>query len=204
MTVRATYNKNKEITVSIPVFDTVKNGLNLKINNSQNELFSVVREDKGFRVYARRWGHGVGMSQRGAAQMANLGYNYAQILGFYYTGITRVRMEFARTLANSISGKIVEAAPTPAPVEDAQALVTKVRATVTLSKSTEKLNMRAKASTSAKILTKIPDGEQVEILSTAIGRRSAITAGKATSGANTSCATRPTPSRRTSLPKRRR
>ena len=165
MTVKATYNKNKEITVSIPVFDTVKNGLNLKLNNSQNELFSVVREDKGFRVYARRWGHGVGMSQRGAAQMANLGYNYAQILGFYYTGITRVRMEFARSLAGSISGKAVEAAPTPAPVEDAQALVTKVRATVTLSKSTEKLNLRAKASTSAKILAKIPDGTEVEILS---------------------------------------
>lgn len=164
MTVKATYNKDKTVTVSIPVFDTVKNALSLKLNSAQNELFSVVKEEKGFRVYARRWGHGVGMSQRGAAQMANTGYNYAQILGFYYTGVSRVRMEFVRSLAGSISGKPVEAAPTPAPVEDAQKLVTQVRATVTLSKSTEKLNMRKTPSTSGKILTKIRDGEEVEVI----------------------------------------
>ena len=126
MTVKATYNGSKSVTVSIPVFDTVKNALSLKLNNAQNEMFSVVKEQKGFRVYARRWGHGVGMSQRGAAQMANTGYNYAQILGFYYTGITRVRMEFVRSLAGSISGRPVEAVPTPAPVEDAQALATQL------------------------------------------------------------------------------
>ena len=164
MTVKATYNGSKSVTVSIPVFDTVKNALSLKLNNAQNEMFSVVKEQKGFRVYARRWGHGVGMSQRGAAQMANTGYNYAQILGFYYTGITRVRMEFVRSLAGSISGRPVEAVPTPAPVEDAQALATQVKATVTLSNSADKLNMRDKPSTSGKRILKIADGEEVEVL----------------------------------------
>ncbi|MCL2379028.1 MAG: SpoIID/LytB domain-containing protein [Defluviitaleaceae bacterium] len=33
------------------------------------------------------WGHGVGMSQRGAAGMALMGYNYRQILMHYYTGV---------------------------------------------------------------------------------------------------------------------
>ncbi len=32
------------------------------------------------------WGHGVGMSQRGAEGMAQMGYNYMQILQHYYTG----------------------------------------------------------------------------------------------------------------------
>lgn len=33
------------------------------------------------------YGHGVGMSQRGAMEMGKQGYNYEQILKFYYTGI---------------------------------------------------------------------------------------------------------------------
>jgi len=33
------------------------------------------------------WGHGVGMSQRGAAGMALLGYSYREILLHYYTGV---------------------------------------------------------------------------------------------------------------------
>ena len=35
----------------------------------------------------RGWGHGVGMSQRGAQGMALRGYNYRQILLHYYTGV---------------------------------------------------------------------------------------------------------------------
>lgn len=34
------------------------------------------------------WGHNVGMSQWGAAAMAELGYSYREILEFYYTGVT--------------------------------------------------------------------------------------------------------------------
>ncbi len=39
-----------------------------------------------FRSYG--WGHGVGMSQNGATQMAKDGYNYEEILTHYYTGTT--------------------------------------------------------------------------------------------------------------------
>jgi len=34
------------------------------------------------------WGHGVGMSQRGAEGLARRGYDYISILKYYYTGIT--------------------------------------------------------------------------------------------------------------------
>ena len=37
-------------------------------------------------IYHARWGHGVGMSQRGAQQRANDGWNYKEILSFYYPG----------------------------------------------------------------------------------------------------------------------
>ena len=164
MTVKATYNGNKTATVSIPIFNTVENALSLKINNTDNELYTVVKEEKGFRVYARRWGHGVGMSQRGAAQMANLGYSYAQILGFYYTDVTRVRMEFARDIGGSVSGEPVAVEPTPAPVEDAQGVISRIEAHVRLDDSSERLNLREEPSTSADVLDKIPDGEEVEVL----------------------------------------
>ncbi len=35
----------------------------------------------------RGWGHGVGMSQHGANGMAQNGYNYAQIIDYYYTDV---------------------------------------------------------------------------------------------------------------------
>lgn len=38
------------------------------------------------------WGHNVGMSQYGARSMAKLGFNYDDILKFYYTGITISQM----------------------------------------------------------------------------------------------------------------
>lgn len=44
-------------------------------------------EAKGeYVIYHARWGHGVGMSQRGAQQRANDGWNYQDILSFYYPG----------------------------------------------------------------------------------------------------------------------
>ncbi len=41
-----------------------------------------------FTFNGKGWGHNVGMSQWGASAMADLGYDYRQILEFYYTGIT--------------------------------------------------------------------------------------------------------------------
>jgi len=41
----------------------------------------------GYRVYGAGFGHGVGLSQTGAAGMAAQGYTYEQILKHYYTGI---------------------------------------------------------------------------------------------------------------------
>lgn len=52
-----------------------------KLNTEiQVELDSITFNGKGY-------GHGVGMSQYGAIEMAKLGYTYDQILKFYYTGV---------------------------------------------------------------------------------------------------------------------
>lgn len=50
--------------------------------------------DDGFmRIVGRGWGHGVGMSQWGAEGLARRGFDFAQILHHYYTGVTVARYD---------------------------------------------------------------------------------------------------------------
>ena len=57
--------------------------------DSDLRLRGVEAVSGGYNVVSRRWGHGVGMSQRGAQTMAkNHGMTYDQILKFYFVGTT--------------------------------------------------------------------------------------------------------------------
>ncbi len=47
---------------------------------------ATVSGQSGWYLTNRGWGHGVGMSQRGAQQMAEEGFKYTEILDFYYPG----------------------------------------------------------------------------------------------------------------------
>lgn len=42
------------------------------------------------KLYGRGYGHGVGLCQQGAMKMAEHGYSYSQILGYYYKGVSLV------------------------------------------------------------------------------------------------------------------
>jgi len=53
----------------------------------KSTLFRVIKEDGGVSVHGSGYGHGVGMSQWGAYEMARAGYGYTDILGFYYAGV---------------------------------------------------------------------------------------------------------------------
>lgn len=46
----------------------------------------IQKTNKGYIFYGRGWGHGVGMCQEGAKNMARKGYSYKKILSFYYPG----------------------------------------------------------------------------------------------------------------------
>jgi stage II sporulation protein D len=48
--------------------------------------FRVVPKDDGVLLVGKGYGHGVGMSQKGASRMALMGFTYRQILEFYYPG----------------------------------------------------------------------------------------------------------------------
>ena len=54
----------------------------------RSTCFTLDRTDGGYMFTVRGYGHGVGMSQRGAAEMAARGLSYDQILLHYYEGVT--------------------------------------------------------------------------------------------------------------------
>ena len=53
----------------------------------KSTYFEIIKEDTKIIVKNKGYGHGVGMSQYGAQGMAKAGYNYQDILKYYYTGI---------------------------------------------------------------------------------------------------------------------
>lgn len=73
------------LIVTLPIFTTAEQAMGLSINVSRNELVTVCDIGSSFMIESRRYGHGVGMSQRGAQQMAgSYGMTCEQILSFYY------------------------------------------------------------------------------------------------------------------------
>jgi len=53
-------------------------------SNLRSTLFELNNTGKAILFQGFGWGHGVGMCQWGAKKMAELGFNYKEILGYYY------------------------------------------------------------------------------------------------------------------------
>ncbi len=49
-------------------------------------FFEIAKIDEGYEITGGGYGHGVGLSQNGANEMAKLGMTYSEILTFFYTG----------------------------------------------------------------------------------------------------------------------
>ena len=66
----------------------LRNALNLR-----STLFSITIAGDTLHITGRGYGHGIGMSQWGANNMAHQGYTYQQILGHYYQGAQLATIE---------------------------------------------------------------------------------------------------------------
>lgn len=53
----------------------------------RSTFFNLDIENGEAHLYGRGYGHGVGLCQQGAMKMAQSGYTYSQILGYYYKGV---------------------------------------------------------------------------------------------------------------------
>ncbi len=83
-----------EYTVTLDLFPDTVFMLGLSIYGANNELVTVTEEEDSFTLTSGRYGHGVGMSQRGAQYQASEGKRtYKQILNFYYPGSKLKRYE---------------------------------------------------------------------------------------------------------------
>ena len=143
------------VTVTLDYFNQVESLCGMSINVLKNETLSVTQTVGGFKLTARRYGHGVGLSQRGAQQMGKEGLTYDQILDFYFPGITLTKYAMTRTILPSMDGtqggysEIITDAKT---------------AIVTLSNPLDSLNLRAEATTASSVLATMAHGTQVTLL----------------------------------------
>ncbi|MBR4080657.1 MAG: SH3 domain-containing protein, partial [Clostridia bacterium] len=152
-------------TVTCDIFGELESTLGLSINASKNELWSVVRQGSDFVIQSRRYGHGVGMSQRGAMRMGALGYTYDQILGFYYENSKRMRYTFTHTILSGVTNETIEYEEPPAEITDPDA----VYATVTLPGVKDTTALRSYADSASPLLTYLTNGAIVEPLERGAG-----------------------------------
>lgn len=160
------YTKIEEpVSLQIPVFPDAEAAFGMDINRgSDNEIWSVTETETAYTLKALRYGHGVGMSQRGAEWMAKAYQKtYRDILHFYYPGLTLKRFVYlAQTpspyenLLQSTPGPAATPTPrptavpllsTPAPGEQI-AIVSEID-------DDSSLNLRAEPALSAEIITRL-------------------------------------------------
>ena len=100
-------------TVDVPTYGGLEDWYGLSINSGSNETVEVTDEGECFCITFRRWGHGIGMSQRGAQAMArDYGMSAQEILTFYYPGteLRSVSLAGARYASPAGGGEAVATA----------------------------------------------------------------------------------------------
>ncbi len=109
------------IHITLKIFPDLDNALGLSINSSENEIMTLEKTEGGYVLYSRRYGHGVGMSQRGAEYMAGeAGKTYKEIMDFYYPGVQLVQYSENTADLTTLNPSVLEtpgpaATPTPKP-----------------------------------------------------------------------------------------
>jgi stage II sporulation protein D len=64
----------------------------------RSTFFSVIPEQDSVKLSGKGYGHGVGLCQEGAMAMASKGFNYNQIIDFYYSGVKIMDISLAKII----------------------------------------------------------------------------------------------------------
>jgi len=161
----------ESISISLPIFPEAEDAFGMDISsNYDNEIWSVRETAESFIVEARRYGHGVGMSQRGAEWMAgNYAMSYLDILNFYYPGMELNRYpETPAVFHRANDALLATAGPAPSPTPRPTAMPLTLipnegewYASVTEISADSSLNLRSEPSLNGKILTRLYKGQKL-------------------------------------------
>lgn len=160
-------------TLTLPIFPELIRALGLSISGSDNEMLTLKESGQAFQLEARRYGHGVGMSQRGAQWMAaEYGKTYAEILSFYYPGMTFARVDAGAAVLPTVQPEL-EATPPPPSTPTPRPTLMPVTgelpsgaylATVDGIDDDSSLNLRSEPSTASDILMRLYKHQQLMVL----------------------------------------
>lgn len=160
-------------TVTLELFPEVVDALKLNIGSMNNELITVTETDGAFVLESRRYGHGVGMSQRGAQWMAGrYAMTFDQILAFYYPGMTLMVAPSGPQVLPTPAANLVN---TPAPAATATPRPTLMPVTEPLPEGAwlasvegieddSSLNLRAEPSMASEILMRLYKHQRLAVL----------------------------------------
>jgi len=70
--------------------DSVETAQMRRLLQLRSTFFNLKVKDGNMEFAGRGYGHGVGLCQQGAMKMAETGYTYSQILGYYYKGVSLI------------------------------------------------------------------------------------------------------------------
>ena len=157
------------LTLELDFYDQVRGTLGLALNSGKSELVTVEKTKDGFVLSSRRYGHGVGMSQRGAQRMAGVyGKTCEEILSFYYPGVEWVTLQWqdaGLTQIDALPERLgyAKPRPTPAPTPAPLPALSKGEyyAAVTVAGVDSTLNVRREPSTQSEILGVLRNGQRL-------------------------------------------
>ena len=163
-------------TLTLDLFPEVVRALNLSISGTDNEMITLVTGEDAFVLEARRYGHGVGMSQRGAQWMAAEYHKlFHEILAFYYPGMVLMRVSAGEPV---LPTPPVSLAATPAPPATPTPRPTLMPVTtdelpegawvafVTNIEDNSSLNLRLEPSQASEILMRLYKNQRLIVLET--------------------------------------
>lgn len=161
------------IRVDLPLYPDLEKAMGLSINLKENETISVITVENGFQVRSARYGHGVGLSQRGAEWMAKQhAKTFQEILSFYYPG-TDMQIYTTQPAARpalhadflTTPGPIPTATPRPTLVpQSATAAPGQWRVVVNGISRNSSLNLRLMPSTSSDVIYQLYYGQHLLVL----------------------------------------
>ncbi len=161
-------------TVELSLFPDVLYALGISVSGANNEIVTVQETDSGFILEARRFGHGVGLSQRGAQWMAaEYGKNFEEIIAFYFPGMQLKRVTYGAPVLPT-PDPVLAATPGPAatptprptlmPVSEKDLPEGAWLASVEKIDDDSSLNLRAQPSAASEILMRLYKHQRLIVL----------------------------------------